>query len=139
MIRVAALPADGEVSSTASTQTQAAGANAQGTGAKLSNGPFKLLLQDMRGQKVYGFELRRVEKVEYPPTMSIGCKFMLKKGAKVARGVVLLEPGVCVVLGGRIEGLDKEWREGREKRLRDAVKEETRDGDRDRDGGAGEE
>lgn len=102
-----------------------------GPGSGASNGlegkgPFKVLLQDMKGQKVYGFELKRVEKVGYPPGMSIGCKVMLKKGCRVARGMVLLEPGAAVVLGGKIEGLDKAWREGREERLREQVK---RDGE----------
>lgn len=96
-----------------------------------SNGPFKLLMEDIKGQRVYGFELKRVEKVGYPPLMSIGCKIMLKKGAKVARGMVLLEPATVVVLGGKIEALDKSWREGREKDLRDAVG----DGGRGRNGG----
>lgn len=102
------------------TQQQAASAQRDAAAGK-SNGPFKLLMEDIKGQRVYGFELKRVEKVGYPPVMSIGCKIMLKKGAKVARGMVLLEPATVVVLGGKIEGLDKKWREGREKELRDAV------------------
>lgn len=108
--------ADAEGPSTASTQ---AAANS-GIEAR-SYGPFKLCLQDVRGQRVYGFELKRVEKIGYPPVMSIGCKLVLKRGSKVARGMVLLEPGLTVVLGGKIEGLDKTWREGREQALRDAV------------------
>lgn len=93
---------------------------AQSTTAK-SCGPFKLLMQDCKGAKVYGFELKQVEKIGYPPIMNIGCKIMLKRGSKVARGMVMLEPGSTVILGGKIEGLDKAWREGREKTLRDMV------------------
>lgn len=131
VIRVAAVPAEGESPSSASSQVVRSGNAGQGAPApKVSNGPFKLLLQDVKGQKVYAFELKRVEKVGYPPTMSIGCKVMLKKGARVARGMVLLEPETCVVLGGKIDGLDKEWRDGREKRLREAVMGERRDGTR---------
>jgi RecQ-mediated genome instability protein 1 len=89
--------------------------------AARSSGPFKLLMEDVKGQRVYGVELRRVEKVGYPPVMSIGCKMVLKKGTKVAMGMVLLEPAMVVVLGGKIEVLDKSWREGREQALRDAV------------------
>lgn len=114
-------PADGDDNgdgSTASAQplnTQRAPASTR------SNGPFKLLLEDIKGQRVYGLELKRLEKVGYPPVMNIGCKIMLKRGARVARGVVLLEPATTVVLGGKIETLDRAWREGREKALRDAV------------------
>jgi RecQ-mediated genome instability protein 1 len=56
--------------------------------------------------------------------MSIGCKILLKRGCIVARGVVLLEPGSVAVLGGRIEVLDKVWRERRESVLRERVKKE---------------
>jgi RecQ-mediated genome instability protein 1 len=123
---IPALP-DGEAPSSASTQalgTQAAPAPKVG-------GPYKLLLQDLKGQKVYGFELSKVDKIGYPPMMGIGAKIMLKKGAKVARGMVLLEPRSVMVLGGRIEGLDKGWREGREKALRDAVERDRADGNGD--------
>jgi len=61
--------------------------------------------------------------------MSIGCKIMLQKGCKVGRGMVLLEPGMVVVLGGKIESLDKRWKEGREKALLEAVGEERRGDD----------
>jgi RecQ-mediated genome instability protein 1 len=49
--------------------------------------------------------------------------------------MVLLEPERTVVLGGRIEGLDKAWREGREQRLRELVEKERveRGGDGDGD------
>jgi RecQ-mediated genome instability protein 1 len=87
-------------------------------------GPFKLLLQDHTGMRIYGFELRKVDKIGFPPVMNIGCKLMLKKGARIARGVVLLEPEAVVVFGGKIDGLDKDWREGREQRLRRAVEAE---------------
>ncbi len=56
-----------------------------------------------------------------PPTMGIGAKMLLRKGCKVSRGVVMLEPGSVMVFGGRIEVLDKSWREGREERLRKEV------------------
>jgi RecQ-mediated genome instability protein 1 len=109
-------PAEVEEPSTASTQ----GVNTQQVVGG-AGGPFKLLLEDAKGQRVYGFELRKVDKVGYPPVMNIGCKVILKKGVKVARGMVLLEPATVVVLGGKIEALDKSWREGREKALRNAV------------------
>jgi RecQ-mediated genome instability protein 1 len=113
---------EAEGPSTASTQ-----ASANTTTAPKSYGPFKLCMQDVKGQKVYGFELKRVEKIGYPPAMCIGCKLMLKRGSKVARGMVLLEPNLTVVLGGKIEELDKRWRERREQALRAAVGERGAD------------
>lgn len=128
IIRV--VPVDDAGPSSAATQVQ------PNTQAQVQNqnaapkGPFKLLLQDHKGVKIYGFELKKVDKIGPPPIMSIGCKLVLRKGAKVARGMVLLEPACVRVLGGKIEGLDKGWREGREQRLRRAVEDE-RDGDAD--------
>lgn len=114
--------ADGDTAATGPASTAAStSVQDQGSVAVKSNGPFKLCMQDMKGTKVYGFELKRVEKIGYPPMMHIGCKIVLKKGCKVARGMVLLEPGSVVVLGGKIEGLDKHWREGREDALRNLV------------------
>lgn len=134
IIRVA--PVEDADPSSAATQVQP---NTQAQ-AQIQNavpkGPFKLLLQDHRGVKVYGFELKKVDKIGLPPVMSIGCKLVLRKGAKVARGMVLLEPACVRVLGGRIEGLDKVWRQGREQRLRRAVEGEL-DGNAEELGGAG--
>lgn len=84
-------------------------------GSKRGGGPHKVLLQDSRGERVYGIELRSVEGVGLG--MSIGCKILLK-GAVVARGVVLLEPRTVGVLGGKIEGLHKVWKEGRKEDLK---------------------
>lgn len=123
VIRVVAALEGGEPASTAATQalgTQAGGAAGQG-GASKVQGPFKLLLQDWKGVAVWSFELKRCERIGYPGVMSIGCKILLRKGTKVARGKVLIEPSSAVVLGGKIEGMDKKWREGREKSLREAV------------------
>jgi RecQ-mediated genome instability protein 1 len=132
IIRV--VPAEDGGPSSASTQALGTQTSGQGQGAK--EGPYKLLLQDCRGTKVYGFELKRVEKVGYPPGMAIGCKVLLKRGTQVARGMVLLEPERTVVLGGRIEGLDKAWREGREQRLREQVERDRAVGNGD---GVGDE
>lgn len=121
IIRVVAAPAEGDAGSSGSTQ--ALGPAASNT--PQSKGPFKLLLQDWKGNKVYGFELKKVDKIAYPPVMGIGCKILLKKGAKVARGMVLLEPSFAFIVGGRIEGLDKAWQEGREGTLRERVQKEN--------------
>jgi RecQ-mediated genome instability protein 1 len=108
-----------------SASTQAIGTQAQGGRDGGKEGPYKLLMEDCKGQRCYGFELKKVSKIGYPPEMGIGCKVLLRKGSQVARGMVLLEPERTVVLGGRIEGLDKAWREGREQKLRDLVKREA--------------
>ncbi|KAK2003992.1 RecQ mediated genome instability protein Rmi1 [Colletotrichum falcatum] len=84
------------------------------------NATHRLVLQDYKGQKVYAMELRRIEKIGIGST-NIGEKVMLKKGTVIARGTVLLEPGKCVLLGGRIDAWQKAWVEGRMARLKEAV------------------
>ena len=86
-----------------------------GVGAGGSVGPHKLLLQDAAGRKCWAIELRSVE--GFGVGMSIGCKVLLK-GALIARGHLLLEPGTTTVSGGKIEELDRRWREGRKGVLR---------------------
>lgn len=81
-------------------------------------GPHKLLLQDAKGTRVYGFELSAVEGVGM--NMSIGAK-MLLKNAVVTRGVVMLEPGSATLLGGKVEAAHKAWKEGRKTRLKASV------------------
>ncbi|KAK6443040.1 hypothetical protein LTR95_000754 [Oleoguttula sp. CCFEE 5521] len=80
-----------------------------------SAGPHKLLLQDGKGTKVYGFEMRDVGGVNVG--MGIGAKLVLR-GVTVARGVVMLEPGGVEVLGGKVEAWDKKWREERKEVLK---------------------
>ncbi|GAB1317572.1 hypothetical protein MFIFM68171_07782 [Madurella fahalii] len=84
------------------------------------NATHKLVVQDCRGQKVYAIELKRVERIAVGRTF-IGEKLLLKAGTTVARGVVMLEPGQCVVLGGKVEAWHRAWAEGRLARLREAV------------------
>jgi RecQ-mediated genome instability protein 1 len=81
-------------------------------------GPHKLLLEDWKGQRVYGMELVDVSKVDLG--MNIGTK-MLLKGVTVARGMVLLEPATAMVLGGKIEALHEVWIGDRKKILKDAI------------------
>jgi RecQ-mediated genome instability protein 1 len=82
------------------------------------SGLHKLVLQDVKGQRIYGFELRPVPKIEMG--MSIGTKIVLM-GCVVARGMALLEPGTVVILGGKIEEAHKAWVENRKKELKDAI------------------
>ncbi|KAI9670315.1 MAG: hypothetical protein M1831_006529 [Alyxoria varia] len=83
-----------------------------------SSGPHKVLMQDANGRKGYGFEMSSVKEIS--TGMSIGMKMVLR-GAVVARGVVLLTPGCVTMLGGKIESLQKAWKEGRKAALKAAI------------------
>ena len=87
-------------------------------GLSHGGGPHKLLLQDTKGVRAYGMELRDVEGVFL--SMNIGSKLVLKSVA-VARGVILLEPATTSVLGGKIETLHKDWKETRKAQLKAAI------------------
>ncbi|ORY12051.1 hypothetical protein BCR34DRAFT_311547 [Clohesyomyces aquaticus] len=87
--------------------------------AAASKGPFKSLLQDAKGVQIYAYDLRGIEGLN--TGMSIGAKIVLR-AVEVRRAVVMLEPGVVQVLGGRIEALDRVWKEGRKERLMAAAK-----------------
>ncbi|KAF7912225.1 uncharacterized protein EAF01_001246 [Botrytis porri] len=92
-----------------------------------SPGPFKLHLQDLTGATIYAFTSALPtssplqDKIGFPPKMNIGCKILLQRGTRVHRGMVRLEAHTCIVLGGRVEGLDRAWREGWEGRLRESI------------------
>ncbi|KAL2268361.1 hypothetical protein VTJ83DRAFT_3207 [Remersonia thermophila] len=76
-----------------------------------------LLLQDPQGQTLRALELKPVPRLGLGST-HIGEKMLLKAGTPVARGVVLLDPASCVVLGGKVEAWHRAWAEGRLERLR---------------------
>jgi RecQ-mediated genome instability protein 1 len=99
---------------------QAGGAAAAAAGGRSKNSTHKLVVQDCKGQKVHAIELKRVEKLVVGKTM-IGEKILLRAGTVVARGVVLLDPAQCVVLGGKVEAWHRAWVEGRLARLKEAV------------------
>ena len=62
----------------------------------------RLVLQDCKVQTVYGLELTRMPRIAIG-TLNIGEKILLRKGTLVARGVVLLEPATCHILGGKVD------------------------------------
>ncbi|KAK8088151.1 RecQ mediated genome instability protein Rmi1 [Apiospora hydei] len=132
MIRLpAAGEDDDEVSySSASTQalSSAPGGARGGNGASATpkNSTHRLVLQDCKGQKVHGLELHRIERIGIG-TMNIGEKILLKKGATVARGMVLLEPTNCTILGGKVEAWQKAWFDNRLARLKEAIESQGRD------------
>ncbi|ORY58850.1 uncharacterized protein BCR38DRAFT_352454 [Pseudomassariella vexata] len=84
------------------------------------NSTHRLVLQDCKGNKVYGLELKRIDKIGIG-TLNIGEKIIVKKGAIVARGVLLLEPSTCVIMGGKIDAWQKAWFDGRLTRLKETV------------------
>lgn len=102
-----------------------AGRNGTGRAAG-GNATHRLVLQDCKGKKIFGVELKRVEGVCVGRT-GIGEKILLRAGTTVARGVVLLTPESCVLLGGRVEAWHKAWMDGRLARLKESV---GGDGDR---------
>lgn len=85
-----------------------------------SKGPFKLLLQDAKGAKVYAIDLRGIEGIN-TTSMAVGIKLLLRN-TDVRRAVAMLEPANVQILGGKIDALDKTWKDGRKERLMEAAK-----------------
>lgn len=140
-------PASTAARSTSAATTNA-NANASSTNTsnkKLSAGPHKLVVQDPRGTKVLAFELVKVPKIglsiaasavlpgsqnsrpssQDDPGMYLGCKLLLKPGTVVRRGMVMLRPERCDVLGGKVEAWDKKWKEERKQTLTRLVAPDT--------------
>ncbi|KAK4068375.1 uncharacterized protein Triagg1_7314 [Trichoderma aggressivum f. europaeum] len=99
-------------------QTQASRAGAAASG--VANAVHRLVLQDGRGKKVFAVELKRIGGIGIGKTY-IGEKILLRAGAVVARGTVLLTPETCTLLGGKIDAWHEAWMEGRLARLRESV------------------
>lgn len=113
---------DGGGGSNARNRARGGDGNAQTSTAngssKKSPGPHNLVLQDANGTNVTGFEMVELLQVYIGEGgMSIGCKLLLKQGALVRRGMVMLMPDSVTVMGGKIESWDKKWRDDRKKRL----------------------
>lgn len=117
---VVRLPVSAEDGEGEGDEGTAVGNNQAAAAAAAKKATHKLVLQDCRGQKVYAIELKRVEHIAVGRTF-IGEKMLLRAGTKVARGVVLLEPEQCVMLGGKVEAWHRAWVEGRLARLKEAV------------------
>ncbi|KAG6011066.1 hypothetical protein E4U21_000097 [Claviceps maximensis] len=84
------------------------------------NATHRLVVQDHRGQRIYAVELKRMPDMGVATT-SIGCKLLLRAGSVVARGIVLLTPETCLLLGGRIDPWHDAWVVSRMARLKEAV------------------
>ncbi|KZF21823.1 hypothetical protein L228DRAFT_248575 [Xylona heveae TC161] len=94
------------------------GASATDGAVLKSRGPHKLLLQDARGVRVYGIELKSIDGVGIG--MGIGTKMVLRD-VVVARGTVLLGPKQVMLLGGKVDAWHKAWKEKRKERLLAAI------------------
>ncbi|KAF4977362.1 hypothetical protein FZEAL_6101 [Fusarium zealandicum] len=120
VVRVSAEDDDNrETQSATQTQTQRQGG--PGTRSAGKNATHRLVLQDCRGTKVYALELRRMDAIGVGKTQ-IGEKILLKSGTVIARGMVLLEPDKCELLGGKIETWQKTWVDGRLTRLKEEIR-----------------
>lgn len=106
---------------TQTQQTPAAGAGGvTGGGAGGKTATHRVTLQDHAGRQVYGLELRRLDRLGVGATL-VGEKWLLRRGAALSRGVVMLTPETCVVLGGKVDAWHRAWVEGRLARLKEAV------------------
>ncbi|KAF4440751.1 RecQ-mediated genome instability protein 1 [Fusarium austroafricanum] len=104
-------------------QTQRPAENQNTTGPKPAskNATHRLVLQDCKGAKLFALELRRFDGIGVGKTQ-IGEKILLKAGTVVARGMILLEPDKCIMLGGKIETWQKTWVDGRLTRLKEEIR-----------------
>ncbi|KAJ5624144.1 hypothetical protein N7510_000453 [Penicillium lagena] len=122
IVRTIAALEDSETTGTGNTHTSnnAMSGNANASGSS-GFGPHRLIVQDAAGTMAVGIEMQRIEGVSIEK-LPIGAKLMLRN-ATVARGMVLLAPESAIMLGGKIESLDRSWREGRKARLLQRVAE----------------
>ncbi|KAF5022424.1 hypothetical protein F66182_5509 [Fusarium sp. NRRL 66182] len=120
---VVRVTAEDEDESNAEGQTQRPGGTRNTTGPKSAgkSATHRLVLQDCKGAKVYALELRRIDGVGVGKTQ-IGEKILLKAGTVIARGMIMLEPDKCVLLGGRVEAWHKTWADGRLVRLKEEMR-----------------
>ncbi|KAJ2995105.1 hypothetical protein NUW58_g1366 [Xylaria curta] len=119
---------DGQATQSAINGPERPGLQGKGGSAPAAtrSSTHRLVLQDCKGQRLYGLELKRIDRIGIG-TLNIGEKFILKRGAILARGMLLLDPATCTILGGKVEAWQKDWVEGRLTRLREAVEADGRD------------
>ncbi|KAL2865840.1 OB fold domain-containing protein [Aspergillus lucknowensis] len=87
--------------------------------ANESGGPHRLVLQDAKGTRVMGIEMKKITGFAIG-RLSIGAKLLLRDST-VARGMVLLTPENVTLLGGKIEAMDQAWKTGRKERLLEKI------------------
>ncbi|KAF3390557.1 RecQ-mediated genome instability protein 1 [Penicillium rolfsii] len=125
IVRTVSVGDDNEGSDNGSSSTPGT-AGAPSASGSSGSGPHRLILQDANGTKAVAIEMQRIEGLSLEK-LPIGAKILLRN-ATVARGMVLLNVGCSTLLGGKIEALDKPWKEGRKARLLqriDSMRDET--------------
>ncbi|KAM0494337.1 hypothetical protein ACHAP8_008694 [Fusarium lateritium] len=123
VIRVTA--EDDDENNESQTQRPGGARNTAGPKPAGKNATHRLVLQDCNGTKIYAMELRRHDSIGVGKTQ-IGEKILLKAGTVIARGMVLLEPDKCIMLGGKIEPWQKAWVDGRLTRLKEEIQQNER-------------
>ncbi|KAF4989404.1 hypothetical protein FGRMN_9129 [Fusarium graminum] len=118
---------DNVVEGQTQTQTQrtTGGRNTAGPKPAGKNATHRLVLQDCKGTKLYALELHRLDTIGIGKTQ-IGEKILLKAGTVLARGMILLEPDKCIILGGKIEAWQKMWADGRLAKLKEEIRQNER-------------
>jgi RecQ-mediated genome instability protein 1 len=114
IVRTVNVGDDNEGLETGSSNTTGA-AGAPSASGSSGAGPHRLILQDANGTNAVAIEMQRIEGISLEK-LPIGAKILLRN-AIVARGMVLLDPNCSTLLGGKIEALDKRWKEERKARL----------------------
>lgn len=107
------------------TQRPPASRNTAGPKPAGKNATHRLVLQDCKGTKLFALELRRFDSIGVGKTQ-VGEKILLRAGTVIARGMILLEPDKCVMLGGKIEAWQKTWVDGRLARLKEEIRQNER-------------
>ncbi|KAJ5220329.1 hypothetical protein N7468_009533 [Penicillium chermesinum] len=116
IVRTISVGEDQEAADNNSTANYTTGAlNTPGSGG----GPHRLVLQDANGQRAVAVEMHNIEGLSIEK-LSIGAKLVLRN-ALVARGMILLHPACATLLGGKIEALDRPWKEGRKARILERI------------------
>ncbi|KYK54748.1 RecQ mediated genome instability protein Rmi1 [Drechmeria coniospora] len=99
---------------------RAAQTNAAASATASPNATHRLVLQDHKGTRIFAVELRRIARIGVGKT-NMGEKILLRAGTVVSRGIALLTPETCVLLGGKVETWHEAWLRDRLASLREAV------------------
>lgn len=116
IVRTVSVGEDQEAAENNGTGNRGAG-NSAASG--VGGGPHRLVLQDANGLRAIAIEMQTVEGI-CMEKLSIGAKIVVQN-ATVARGMILLNPASTTLLGGKIDSLDRPWKEGRKARLLERI------------------
>ena len=119
IVRTISVGEDTEAAENNGSGSNNAAPGAPNASGNSGSGPHRLILQDAAGTKGVAMEMQRIEGVSLEK-LSIGAKFVLRN-TTVARGMILLDSGCATLLGGKIDSLDRPWKEGRKARLLERI------------------